>query len=75
VSDLSELYTRRLSSEGDARRKYRLAVSWYRVLLLVPFSAFLSLWFIPQLYVLRLWDEIRDLKDRRTGNLRGSSCD
>lgn len=75
VFDLSELYKRRLSSEGDARRKYRLAVSWYRALLLLPFSAFLSLWFIPQLYVLRLWDEIRDLKDRRTVNLRGSSND
>jgi glycosyltransferase involved in cell wall biosynthesis len=75
VHDLSELYRRRLQSQGDAQQKYRRGVSCYRLVVLVFVCTLVGLWLLPQLFILRLWDEIRDLKDsyvqRREMNTSG----
>jgi glycosyltransferase involved in cell wall biosynthesis len=59
LRDLSELYHRLLERDGDARRKYRLWVSCYRLVALAPVSALLALRMILELFTLRLWDAIR----------------
>lgn len=57
LHDLSELYHRLLHSSGDVRRKYRLWVSCYRLIALVPISAYLALRLVTEMYILRAWDD------------------
>jgi len=68
VSDLSELYATLLNREGTAEQKYRLWVSSYRILILLLGSFFMGLWFLPQLFVLKIWDRIKGYGAKREGN-------
>jgi glycosyltransferase involved in cell wall biosynthesis len=65
VNDLHELYTRLIKREGDARQKYRLSVSFYRLLILLFAAVLMALWFVPQRLVLKIWIGLRKLAKRK----------
>lgn len=71
---LSELYRRLIERDGDARRKYRLWVSCYRLLILAPLTAYLALRLFVELSAFRTWDLIHRLMEsgnrRRTAETR-----
>ena len=59
VRDLKQLYEKSLSKDGKARQSYRLWVSLWRLIVLVPLSLSLTLWMIIETLVLRVWDKVR----------------
>jgi glycosyltransferase involved in cell wall biosynthesis len=68
VSDLSELYATLLSREGSAQQKYRLWISSWRLVVLFLVSLLTGLWFLPQLFVLKIWDRIKGWRTQRERN-------
>jgi glycogen synthase len=59
VRDLKQLYEKSLSKDGKACQSYRLWVSLWRLIVLVPLSLSLTLWMIIETLVLRVWDKVR----------------
>lgn len=59
VHDLKQLYEKSLSQDGKTRQSYRLWVSLWRLIVLVPLALSLTLWMIIETLVLRVWDKVR----------------